>query len=120
MFMTIIQLIKQLRLQEKLELLLDIKENRAKVMLIDIDEITYWGRNTLIVMVTHLNIIYIIFNKILGVHSFGYVTGMIVFVLLLAVERIIIYVVNRYMPFLMGRKQKRGIKIWKNRCTLIW
>ena len=33
------------------------------------------------------------------------------FVLLLAVERIIIYVVNRYMPFLMGRKQKRGIKI---------
>lgn len=88
-----------------------MKENRAKVMLIDIDEITYWGRNTLIVMVTHLNIIYIIFNRILGVHSFGYVTGMIVFVLLLAVERIIIYVVNRYMPFLMGRKQKRGIKI---------
>ena len=79
--------------------------------LIDSDEITYWGRNTLIVMATHLNIIYIIFNKILGVHSFGYVTGMIVFVLLLAVERIIIYVVNRYMPFLMGRKQKRGIKI---------
>ena len=78
--------------------------------LIDIDEITYWGRNTLIVMATHLNIIYI-FNKILGIHSFGYVTGMIVFVLLLAVERIIIYVVNRYMPFLMGRKQKRGIKI---------
>lgn len=79
--------------------------------LIDIDEITYWGRNTLIVMATHLNIIYILFNKILGIHSFGYVTGMIVFVLLLAVERIIIYVVNRYMPFLMGRKQKRGIKI---------
>lgn len=79
--------------------------------LIDIDEITYWGRNTLIVMATHLNIIYIVFNKILGIHSFGYVTGMIVFVLLLAVERIIIYVINRYMPFLMGRKQKRGIKI---------
>mgnify|MGYP001099548321 FL=1 len=79
--------------------------------LIDIDEIMYWGRNTLIVMATHLNIIYILFNKILGIHSFGYVTGMIVFVLLLAVERIIIYVVNRYMPFLMGRKQKRGIKI---------
>lgn len=79
--------------------------------LIDIDEITYWGRNTLIVMATHLNIIYILFNKILGIYSFGYVTGMIVFVLLLAVERIIIYVVNRYMPFLMGRKQKRGIKI---------
>lgn len=79
--------------------------------LIDIDEITYWGRNTLIVMATHLNIIYIVFNKILGIHSFGYVTGMIVFVLLLAVERIIIYVVNRYMPFLMGRKQKRGTKI---------
>ena len=79
--------------------------------LIDIDEITYWGRNTLIVMATHLNIIYIVFNKILGIHSFGYVTGMIVFVLLLAVEKIIIYVINRYMPFLMGRKQKRGIKI---------
>lgn len=79
--------------------------------LIDVDEITYWGKNTLIVMATHLNIIYIVFNKILGIYSFGYVTGMIVFILLLGAERIIIYVVNRYMPFLMGRKQKRGIKI---------
>ena len=79
--------------------------------LINVDEITYWGRNTLIVMATHLNIIYIVFNKILGIYSFGYVTGMIVFVLLLGAERIIIYVVNRYMPFLMGRKQKRGIRI---------
>ena len=61
-------------------------------------------------MATHLNIIYL-FSKFSEIYYFGYITGMIMFVGLLAVEKIIIYVVNRYMPFLMGRKKKRGIKI---------
>lgn len=78
--------------------------------LINVEELLYWGKNTLIVMATHLNIIYL-FSKFSEIYYFGYITGMIMFVGLLAVEKIIIYVVNRYMPFLMGRKQKRGIKI---------
>lgn len=80
--------------------------------LINVEELLYWGKNTLIVMATHLNIIYL-FSKFSEIYYFGYITGMIMFVGLLAVEKIIIYVVNTYVPFLVGKKQKRGIKYEK-------
>lgn len=79
--------------------------------LINVDELIYWGKNTLIVMATHLNIIYL-FNKFFKYHL-GYITGMIVFIVLLGIEKIIIYVANKYVPFLVGKKQKRGIKYEK-------
>lgn len=73
--------------------------------LIKQEELVYWGKNTLIVMATHLNIISLI-NKLFGIEYYGYISGLILFVILLGGEKIIIYLINKYIPWIIGKRTK--------------
>lgn len=86
------------------------------------EELVYWGRNSLVVMATHLNIIYLfkkLWNIFWGGFCFEYITGLIIFIGLLVIEKMIIYVINNYIPFIIGKNKKticklmirRGIKL---------
>ena len=66
----------------------------------------YYGRNSLLLFVTHGNLIYL-FRKFIGANMHGYISGFILFILILAIEVIIIYIVNNYCSWMLGRFNKK-------------
>ena len=76
------------------------KINRSKVL-------DFLGKNTLIIMATHQLIIKFILASSLGIK----LNKFIILCLVLAIEYPIIKIINRYLPFMLGKKR---IKIIKN------
>ena len=61
--------------------------------------LSFWGRNTLIIMATH-QLILNMFSKINIVNELNFITNLI---LVLAIEYPIIILINNYAPFLLGK-----------------
>lgn len=70
------------------------------------DELIYLGKNSLIIMVTHLNLIYLI-RKYITFNFFTYLGGALLLVLILICEIIIIQLINNYCPFIIGKPIKK-------------
>lgn len=75
--------------------------------------LSFWGRNSLIIMCTHLNL-YILYWSIrwawfvdrIVKRAKSYVFMFNILLAALILESILIFVINRYLPFLIGRKRK--------------
>lgn len=63
----------------------------------------YFGKNSLIIMGTHQQIL-ILLHHFSGIDTFSIFTGIIALVITLIIELPIIYVFNRFLPFLIGKK----------------
>ena len=72
---------------------------------INIKFIKYLGQNSLIIMALHQNIMYL-FEKVTGLSLYGYISGLILCILIILIEIPIIYVINKYLPFMLGKKTK--------------
>ena len=65
--------------------------------------LSFWGRNTLIIMATH-QLILTMFSKINIVNELSFTTKLI---LVLVIEYPIIVLINNYTPFLLGKFKKK-------------
>ncbi len=65
--------------------------------------LSFWGRNTLIIMGTH-QLILTMLAKINMVNEFNFITKLI---LVLVIEYPIIVIINNYTPFLLGKLKKK-------------
>ena len=65
--------------------------------------LSFWGRNTLIIMATH-QLILTMFSKINIVNELSFTTKLI---LVLVIEYPIIVLINNYTPFLLGKLKKK-------------
>ena len=65
--------------------------------------LAYWGENSLIVLCTHMMImpVFSLFSHHISNEWIGNLTGTIA---VLAVEVPVIYIIKRYMPYLIGKK----------------
>lgn len=68
--------------------------------------LVYLGKNSLIIMAIHLNLIYL-FRKYIGLNLYGYISGLMLFLLIILIEIPIIYVINKYLPFMIGKFPKK-------------
>ncbi|MDU6533812.1 MAG: acyltransferase family protein [Intestinibacter bartlettii] len=66
----------------------------------------YFGRNSLIIMATH-QIILEFFNKILNISFDGFLLPVTILLVVLIIEIPIIYIVNNYLPFMIGKFKKK-------------
>jgi len=80
---------------------------------IKLNELVYFGKNSLIIMVVHLNLIYL-FRKYVKLDVFNYVGGMFLFCLILMIMPGIIYIINKHFPYFLGK-----FKITKERIALL-
>lgn len=65
----------------------------------------YLGRNSLIIMFLHMNLIYL-FRKCVGINVYQYGLGCLFGVILVLIEIPIIECINRWLPFLIGKWYK--------------
>lgn len=75
--------------------------------------VEYYGRNSLIIMVTHMDfrVLYISLKLILliyGEPSYSVVFSLLIVVVVFALEVPIIWFVNRYLPFIIGQRKKNS------------
>lgn len=77
---------------------------------IKLNELVYFGKNSLIIMVIHLNLIYL-FRKYVKLDVFNYVGGMFLFCLMLMILPGIIYIINKYFPYFLGKFKTKKEKI---------
>lgn len=63
----------------------------------------YWGENSLVIMATHWLIIMIV-HKYVGTTNLSYTNGTITLILVIMSEFLIIYIFNKCIPFLIGKK----------------
>ena len=68
--------------------------------------LVYLGKNSLIIMAIHLNLIYL-FNKYIGLNLYGYISGLMLFLLIILIEIPIIYVIKNYLSFMIGKFPKK-------------
>lgn len=66
----------------------------------------YFGKNSLILMCTH-QVIMLILQHIFNNQFNGYISGTIFFIVILLIELLIIEIINRYMPFMLGKFKKK-------------
>ena len=77
--------------------------------------ITYFGRNSIIVMACHINY-YILYAGIklgwfvdsFNKHARHYVFVAVVMITVFALSAVVIEVINRFFPFVLGKKRVRG------------
>ena len=69
----------------------------------------YYGVNSLIVMATQQLILWYVINKVTGIESFsyGYISGVITLVVIMVIQIPIIYIINNYLPFMLGKFPKK-------------
>jgi len=67
--------------------------------------LSFWGINSLIIMCTHSDLIAIA-KKITGNMLNGYKTGAALILVILILEYFIIKIINKHMPFLLGKRKK--------------
>ena len=83
------------------------KINSAKIIKI----FSYFGVNSLIVMATQQVILSNFINRITGIEPFNYsyLEGIIILVAIMVIEIPIIEMINRYLPFILGKKRVKTI-----------
>lgn len=72
----------------------------------NISLLNYVGINSLIIMSTHQLILDTI-NRITGINSYGTLEGLFICTIILIIEIPIIYIINRYLPFMIGKLNKK-------------
>jgi fucose 4-O-acetylase-like acetyltransferase len=68
--------------------------------------LSYWGSNSLIIMCSHLQIIRVF--EALHIDTNNFFIGLAILIFILAVEYVIITIINKYMPFLLGKSIKNN------------
>ena len=68
--------------------------------------LSYFGKNSIIILGTH-NIIIMILNEIIGLSLFNYKDYIITFLIVILIEIPIIEIINRYLPFMIGKFKKK-------------
>lgn len=68
--------------------------------------IKYCGMNSLLIFVTHGNIIYL-FRKFINENMHGYISGLVLFLLIMIIEVPIIEIINKYLPFMTGKFKRK-------------
>lgn len=66
----------------------------------------YFGKNSVIILGTH-NIIIMVLNEIIGLNLFNYQDYIITFLIVILIEIPAIEIINRYMPFMLGKFKKK-------------
>lgn len=69
----------------------------------NINLLIYFGRNSLIILCTHqciMSLIRVIFRNDLT----GMISGFIMFLIVILIEIPVIEIINRYLPFIIGKK----------------
>lgn len=74
---------------------------------INIRYLEYLGKNSIIIMATHQLILTYIVNTISGSERYGYIIGLIVAFIIILIEIPIIYLINNYLPWMLGKFKKR-------------
>ena len=67
--------------------------------------LNYIGKNSLIIMATHQVLLERFINAFTG-RKYTYLTGLLVFLVILIIEIPIIEIINRYLPFMLGKKKQ--------------
>ena len=70
--------------------------------------LSYFGFNSLIVMSTHQMLLDVI-NKINGIKYYETKPGFFIFIGIMIIEIFIIYIINRYFPFMIGRFKSKKL-----------
>lgn len=70
----------------------------------------YLGKNSLIIMAIHLNLIYL-FRKYIALDLYGYITGLILLIILIALHIPIIQLMNNYTPWMLGKFKKKKLEV---------
>ncbi|WP_455544271.1 acyltransferase family protein [Intestinibacter sp.] len=71
----------------------------------------YLGTNTIIIMSTQQVILGII-SKFIGVQFYDYLRGILIFIIAIIIEIPVIYIINNYMPWMLGKfKKKEKIQV---------
>ena len=68
--------------------------------------LNYIGLNSLIIMSTHQLILDII-NRITGAWGYSTLFGLVICMIIIIIEVPIIYIINRYLPFMIGKFNKK-------------
>ena len=69
----------------------------------------YLGENSLIIMATHQVLLEKFINVVTG-GEYTYLTGFLTLLLIILIEIPIIEIINRYMPFMLGRFPKKNVQ----------
>ena len=78
-----------------------------KVESVELNKLKYFGVNSLIIMITHKSIINIIAHFV-GIHN-DYIYGTIIFITIMLIEIPVIHIINKYLPFTIGKFKKKQI-----------
>ena len=68
----------------------------------------YLGKNSLIIMWLHLDLIFL-FREYVGMNIYQYGIGLIATIVIILIEIPVIEIINRYLPFIIGRWYKKKI-----------
>lgn len=68
----------------------------------------YLGKNSLIIMWLHLDLIFL-FREYIGMNIYQYGIGLIATMVIILIEIPVIEIINRYLPFIIGRWYKKKI-----------
>lgn len=82
-----------------ISLLLLLKKLNSNIRIL-----SYFGANSLVMFVTHNNIIYFT-REFISPNFHGYYTGFILFLVILIVETILIKIINLYFPWMLGKRK---------------
>ena len=71
----------------------------------------YYGTNSLIVMATQQVILSYFISRITGINAFNYnyLYGIVILIVIMIIEIPIIYIINNYLPFMLGNFLKRKV-----------
>ena len=74
--------------------------------------VNFWGRNSLIIMCVHIPLFMLTGFLLLKlkINSINYLYGLLLTIITLLVSSFIIVIVNRYLPFLIGKSRYKPIK----------
>lgn len=73
----------------------------------NLSKLKYFGANSLIIMITHKSIINII-TYFIGIYT-DYIFGTIMFIVVVLIEIPIINIINKYLPFTIGKFKKKQL-----------
>lgn len=68
--------------------------------------LTYIGVNSIVIMATHQNIIRI-FQRLLGNQIDSFISGTLLLVTILIIEIPLVYIINNYLPWILGKSNKK-------------
>ena len=80
---------------------------------IDNKYLKYIGKNTLIILCTHLIIQRYFIDVLTGKNRYFYLDGLSIFIVVCIIEIPIIEIINRYFPFMIGKFHEKSTKYYR-------